>query len=231
MDVLIPLYQACETLRSGSDRIPVLYDGCGSHEHEETYLRLNTDGHGANFDLQIGAGGASVLAKPALHYARRDTDEDAPRINAEDYARRGREVATSLYFGYPLEYLAAWINEDRKQAEIMRAIHSVLSLNILTKLPQWVRYDLFLLLESEAMKQVFAERFLSRDSDRDKAVSLSPIVKDALRQSGDNITNPLISTIMQEAMQAPPVYNGCGQVFLDQAALRMEMFHKIIQDQ
>lgn len=228
MDVLIPLYATCRHIQKcDSTRMRVLTDMPVNGDDGELYLNLDTITHADVLDLKMDKHGATVLLAPAFHHAYRETDEDMPRVNAEDYTRRGAEIARSLHFGSPIEYLAAWMNEDRKQAEWMRALDAVLSLNVITKLPQWMRHDLMMILESETMKQIFAKRFFDELKVQPMDHPLDRALKSDLRLNADNTTNPIVSELMSQTMQSPITYNGCAREFYEGAEDRMTAFRNI----
>lgn len=231
MQVFIPLHETLAKLQhpnADQARISVLSSLPVQSRADEVYLTLGVDKHAKSLDLKMDKMGASVLTAPAFHYAARLDDDDMPALNAEEYTKRGAEIARSLHFGSPMEYLAAWVNEDRKQAALMRDVHAVLSLQILSKLPQWMRHDLMLVLESETMKQIFAFRFFKEEKAKQEKLLVGKLLKDAVRHNAEDKTDPLISSIMRQVLQNPVTYNGDAALFQTQAAERMIAFHKIV---
>ena len=160
-----------------------------------------------------------------MHHAIRLDREDSPATDAGFYTNRGEEIAKSLYFGSAVEYLAAWLNEDRKQANFCHDIDSILSLNILEKLPQWIRYDLFSILESESMKQVFAARYLIEE--KREGYNIPSSLRKAIKESNDNNTPPYIADLLSEAMQKPPKYSGTAMKFDKKAQARIKIFESL----
>ncbi|PCI00776.1 MAG: hypothetical protein COB76_02845 [Alphaproteobacteria bacterium] len=230
MHMIIPLHATCSNLEdvNPQTRITILSETPIRESADEVYLHLDTDKHMGSLDLQMDKNGASVLLSSAFHYAERDDNDDIPRVNAEEYTARGEEIARSLHFGSAVEYLAAWMNEDRKQTALMRDVDAVLSLGVLSKLPQWIRHDLMMILESETMKQIFAHRFFVEDKASSLQPALEHLLKEALRHSANSKTDPLISKLMSKSMQTPPIYDGSAATFQKEAARRMKAFSAFV---
>jgi hypothetical protein len=229
MDVLIPLHETCDFIARcpEKNRIRVLTDMPVANDHNEVYLHLSTETHGDQLDLQMDKNGATVLLAHAFHYAQREMDADIPLVNAEEYTKRGAEIARSLHFGSPLEYLAAWMNEDRKQAEIMRDLDALLSLGILEKSPQWMRHDILKILESETMKQIFARRFFDESKANPMDKGLSFTLKKPLQHNAEDKTDPAVSNLMTDVFQGKITYSGGAARFIEDAQNRMKSFHVI----
>jgi hypothetical protein len=221
MDVFIPLHQGCISAVRDT-YIPVLLEK--ANKTDETYLALTIDDR-ANFDCQIGQGGGRVRTKPALYYATRPNRDDSPETDFEFYTDRGKHIASSLHFGSAIEYLAAWLNEDRKQANFCHDVHAVMALGILDKCPKWIRYDLMSILESESMKPIFSTRFFKHE--KTDGFRIPTALRNALKSSADGITNPLISTLLSELTQKPITYNGSAKIFDDEAQSRIKLFERI----
>jgi hypothetical protein len=207
--VYIPLHHACKNL-SAKGLIPVLSDIPNPALHDETYLSLSVKNE-ADLSLVLGNGGGAVMAVPALGIAVRMDREDSPITDAESYTQRGFEIAESLHFGSALEYLAAWMNEMRKQANYCHDIHAVMSLDILEKLPLWIRYDIFSILESEAMKQVFAKRYLIEAKRENFNIPVK--FEQAIRLSAECVTDDILTELLSELMRKPPIYSGIAKNF------------------
>ncbi len=222
MNVFIPLHHACTSLEKET-YIPVVLDE-NKADTQETYLFLHVDEH-AEFDLNIGQGGGKILAKPALHHAKRLNREECDTTDASFYTKRGQEIAQSLHFGSAVEYLAAWLNEDRKQANFCNDIHAVLSLDILEKCSKWMRLDLLSILESEAMKQIFAARYFVEEKRENFRIPSS--IRTMIKDSADNITDPLLSRLLSEVMQTPPKNSGVAHKFDKKAQTRIQIFQNL----
>jgi hypothetical protein len=222
MDIFIPLHHACTSLESET-YIPVVLDE-DKADTQETYLFLYVDER-AEFDLNIDQGGGKILAKPALHHAKRLNREECDTTDAEFYTARGKEIAQSLHFGSAVEYLAAWLNEDRKQANFCNDIHAVLSLDLLEKCPKWIRLDLLSILESEAMKQIFATRYFIEEKRENFKIPSS--IRTVIKDSADNITDPLLSKLLSDVMQKPPRNSDAAHKFDIQAQARIKIFQNL----
>jgi len=221
MKIFIPLHHACTSLDNDA-YIPILLEK--GQEGDETYLCLD-HGDDPKFDLQICNEGGKILAAPALHKAYRDNRDDSPATDAQFYTARGHDIANSIAFGSSAQYLAAWLNEDRKQANFCNDLDAVLSLNILDKCPQWIRYDLMSCLEYESSKQVFAKHYLRKA--KEEQLKIPMILLTEIQRSADDATNPLLSTLMAEAMQSPPKYTGSAKIFDDKAQARIRVLQAL----
>jgi len=224
MDVFIPIHYACHYLTLAEDKnyCPILCDLPIENPTEESFLYLDTSIDGIDFDLKIGKDGGLALTEQSFHHAKR-LYEDTTLTNAEEYTKRGIEIAKSLHFGSAHEYLAAWINETRKQAGLIRDLDMVLSLNILKKLPQWMRHDLFLSLEAESMKQVFAARFKKSDD----APKLPGTIRQAIADNASNKVHDVISNLMKNLSERPLQYDGAGAKFIDESDRFMHEYQSI----
>lgn len=187
----------------------------------ETYLLLSLKNDG-EYDFAIGNGGGTILAHPALYYADRIDREDSPSTDMAIYLARGREIAQSVHFGGAVEYLAAWLNEDRKQGNMCHDIHAALSLNIFEKLPKWIKHDLFSILESEAMKQIFATRYLVEE--KREGYKIPSALRHYIKNSSEGKTDSLLSDLMAETMQKPLQYNGSAKTFDNAVQARIQLF-------
>lgn len=196
------------------------------NDNYETYLHVNIGSYDDDFGLSIANNNGMALAIPCFTYAERP-DRDDLHANAEEYAKRGVDIAESLHFGSAMEYMAAWVNEDRKQAALCQDIHTVLATGLLISLPRWVRHDLFCLIEAEAMKQVFAKRFFIEDKREDMQPPAPALLREALRINANDKTDPLISEIMSELMQNPIQYNGRAREFSAKAKERVAIFQSL----
>jgi hypothetical protein len=226
MDVYIPIQYACHVMHETGDydHCPVVNNLPNDAAIEKEYLYLNTSNNTVDFGMHVGADHAMVLTRPAFHHAKRLYDDDT--ITApEDYTKRGEMIAKSLHFGSPHEFLAAWMNEDRKQAVLISGLDIVLSLQILKKLPQWMRHDLLLALESEAMKQVFAKRYMDHP-DR-MQIPLPVIVRKPFVHNADSHTHTVLSDLMHELFQKPLVYKGAAKNFAQDVQDRLDAFNAI----
>lgn len=221
MNVFIPLHKACKNVGKNGF-IPVLLNH--GKETQETYLSLNIDDR-ADFKFEIGNGGGKALIQPSIHYAVRLNREDSPATDVGFYTNRGTEIARSLHFGSAVEYLSAWLNEDRKQANFCNDIHAILSLNILEKLPQWIRYDLFSILESESMKQIFASRYFVEE--RIEGYKIPSTLRKVIKESSNNKTSLYLSELLSEAMQKPPKYSGTALKFDKLVQSRIKTFESL----
>lgn len=228
MDIFIPLHKACDYLRRNPQgkHIPVLCDVPIFKDKNETYLRVETAKFDQDFGLSIAQSDGMALAVPCFTHAERLDRDDTP-ANAEEYAKRGVDIAESLHFGSAMEYLAAWVNEDRKQADLCRDIDAVFSQGVLLSLPRWVQHDLFSLIEAEAMKQVFAKRFFDEDRREDMQPPAPVLLREAVRVSANHKTDKLISDLMTELMQKPVHYNGSARDFTVQADERVAIFRSL----
>lgn len=221
MDVFIALHHACTSLINDT-YIPVLLEQ--GNNTGETYLALSIDAR-ADFDFQIGQGGGRVLVRPALYYCKRTNREDSPETNFEFYTSRGREIASSLHFGSAIEYLAAWLNEDRKQANFCHDIHAVMALDIMDKCPKWIRYDLMSILESESMKQIFAERYFTHE--KQDGFKIPQDLRNVLKSSANDQTDTMISQLLAELTQKPVQCNDSAKSFDNQAQSRIKLFQSL----
>lgn len=227
MELFISLQQACAYLtnRSQETYIPV-FCTLPDRRSRDSWLRVDINDHPDEFDLRIDNSHGLALALPCFLHATRHDRDDMP-AKAEDFTKRGRDIAESLHFGSAGEYLAAWVNEDRKQAALCRDMDAVLQLKILSRLPEWIRLDLFCILESEAMKQIFARRFFIEDQRETMQPPAPAALRQSMRDNANNRTDDLVSTLMRELLQKPMDYKGSAAVFEKHANERIAIFRTL----
>jgi hypothetical protein len=225
MDIYIPLHESCQSLANGNKNIQAVSQLPIDNATNKTFLILS----GADDDkygLTIGKGGGTVLGYETLFDADRIDRDDSPASDLQIYRVRGKEIAQSVHFSGAIEYLAAWLNEDRKQGNICYDIHAVLALGLFQKLPKWIKHDLFSIVESEAMKQVFASRYLIEEKREDFKIPVS--LRQDIKNSSDGKTDTLLSDLMAETMQKPLRYYDSASLFDKAVQARIQLFKETI---
>ena len=217
MDVFIPLHQSCARIRAGSDNIAV-YMGLGD-DSDETYLSLAMmDPEYYNFN--VGNDGGKLSFIKAIYDCERPYRDDFSSADAEIHINKGKQIAESIDYGGAVEYMTAWLNEDRKQANLCHDIDAVMALDILQKLPKWMRLDLLSIIESEAMKQVFAQRYLVEEKREN--YKIPPIIKSAIQISANNQTDTFLDKLISDLNQKPVRYSGHANDFDKAAQVRIK---------
>ncbi|HEY0901302.1 MAG TPA: hypothetical protein VGD95_04195 [Micavibrio sp.] len=154
---------------------------------------------------------------------RADHDPHKP---FDRYIAGGQTTARSMKISEPHELLWAWLECDQYQARRAHDIHRVMGLTGLPRLPNWVRMDIYGLMEREAMKNVFAERYLKNDPTL-ALLARCPTLQAVLPVSARGQIDDDIHALYNQLTPSPAPYEGQGLRFHQQASIREKEAHNI----
>ena len=154
---------------------------------------------------------------------RADHDPHKP---FDRYVANGQTTARSMKIVEPHELLWAWMESDQYQARRAHDVHRVMGLTSLPRLPNWVRMDIYCLMEREAMKNVFAERYIQNDPAHG-LLTHCPTLREAIQQSAQGRINEDIHALLDLLTAAQPSYDGAGLRFHQKAGTREKESHSI----
>ncbi|HEY8964435.1 MAG TPA: hypothetical protein VIN59_08255 [Alphaproteobacteria bacterium] len=160
--------------------------------------------------------GWARLDKMVYNAERVDHD---PTITFESYVARGQEAAHAIASHDPKTLLAGWLAAERLQEDLCRDIDAVLSLPDIRRLPRWVRFDVFRILEREAMKQVFAEDLLSVFGDLPD-IRRNRLIAEPIEENAKGEVSPMLQQLMNQTLAAEAKYAGGALQFADAAQRR-----------
>ena len=181
-------------------------------KHENRFLEF--------FDGFVQGGRGKVKAHILIGFSQRQ-DHQASGKQREDPARHGQMRARKMHIGEPHELLWAWFEADQYQMRRCRDIHRIRLLEGLPRLPNWIRADIFALIERESMKQVFAEGLMSRDPRLEMVKNL-PALAQALRDSAQGQADERLKRLMAGVQNQDAAYGGEAADFAAAAAGRYD---------
>lgn len=191
---------------------------------QRNILGAQTDSFLSQFDGVFEENKGQIRSDILLAFGVR-TDHN-PHKPFDSYVPSGQANARSKNMNEPHELLWAWLECDQYQARRARDLHRVMGLSSLPRLPNWVRMDIYGLMEREAMKNVFAERIVKADPAL-ALLTVCPALKEAVRNSADGQINDDIHGLLAQLSPKRPPYAGIGLHFHDEAAIRHKEAHDI----
>ena len=154
---------------------------------------------------------------------RADHDPHKP---FDRYVAHGQSSARHMKINEPRELLWAWLESDHYQARRAHDLNRVMGLTTLPRRPNWVRMEIYALMEREAMKNVFAERYLKNDPDY-TLLEASPLLKEAISIIAQGQIADAIHTLYELVSPQHPPYDGAGLRFYEAALQRVKESHNI----
>lgn len=159
-------------------------------------------------------GTGAVRADTLLGFGLR-VDHD-PGRPLEACIEEGTRRAKKMQPGQPQEVIWAWLEADDYQRRRCADIHRLLSLPALSRRPNWLRADVFAILEREAMKQVFAAHILAVPRAMQMLES-APLVKKAVQNGAAGQVDEKLQTLLAQALNAGAGYAGSAGKFAQAA--------------
>lgn len=182
----------------------------------DVVIRLNRALFYKQYEGFICAGVRYVRFDRLISQAAR-ADHD-PMVPMEEYVQRGHERAQMSGCKTAADHLAAFVAADRFQLARCREIHTVLSLG--ADIPEWIRADIFRVLEHEAMKQVHATQ-LMEEQDGLVLVAGMPMLRKALQTNASGEVSEMLQRLLRETL-SPSGYAGAAGEFAARATARAE---------
>jgi hypothetical protein len=133
----------------------------------------------------------------------------------EDGTRRAKK----MHPGQPQEVIWAWLEADHYQMRRSADIHRLLSLPELSRRPNWLRADIFAILEREAMKQVFAAHIVKTPQAMD-LLNTAPLVKETVGNNAGGKIDESLQTLLSQVLNTNVAYTGVAGKFADSARER-----------
>lgn len=180
----------------------------------DVVVRLNRGLFYKYYDGFISGGVSHIRFDRLVSQAAR-VDHD-PLIPMEEYTQRGREKAEQSGCRTAAEHLAAFVAADGFQLARCKEIHTVLSLG--GELPEWIRADIFRVLEHEAMKQYHAECVVD-DPEGLVLVAGMPMLRKALQTNAGGEVSEMLQRLLRETL-SPSGYAGAAGEFTLRAGAR-----------
>ena len=184
--------------------------------HPENFLEFY-DGYAFN-------GVGAIRADTLLGFSAR-VDHD-PGRRLESYIEGGSRKAATMMPDEPQERIWAWLEADDYQMRRCNDIHRLLMLPILARRPNWVRTDVFCLLEREAMKQAFADMILG-SVRAVKLLEQAPLIKKAIQENADGTVDERLQALLAQVLNTETVYAGAAEKFAQAARERKDESRKM----
>lgn len=177
--------------------------------HPESFLDF--------YDGYIFNGGGAIRADTLLGFSARADHDSGRRL--ESYIEGGSRKAAAMMPEEPQERIWAWLEADDYQMRRCNDIHRLLMLQGLTRRPNWVRTDVFSLLEREAMKQAFADMILG-SGRAVKLLDQAPLIKKAVQANADGTVDERLQALLTQVLNAGTIYAGAAAKFAQAARER-----------
>ena len=174
--------------------------------HPESFLEYY-DGYTLG---NIGA----IRADTLLGFSAR-IDHD-PGKQLESYIEGGTKRAIKMKPEEPQERIWAWLESDNYQMRRCMDIHRLLMMPAIKRRPNWVRTDIFILLEREAMKQAFADMIIGSDRTK-KLLDQAPLIKKAVQANADGQVDERLQALLSQVLNAGTGYAGAAAKFAQSA--------------
>jgi len=174
------------------------------------------------FDGFISGGGGRVRSDILLGFGQR-SDHDSGRP-MEDYITGGQREALKMRIEEPQELLWAWNEADYCQMRRCRDIDRVRNLKGLPRQPNWLRNDVFTILEKEAMKQTFAQT-LGRADAKLGVLKTAPLIRKAVEANISDQVDENLRQMIAEVLNNS-AYTGSAGKFQELALRRRKEAQK-----
>lgn len=162
-------------------------------------------------------GAGAVRADTLLGFGMR-ADHD-PGRPLETCIEEGTRRAKSMNPGQPQEVVWAWLEADHYQMRRCIDIHRLLSLPNLSRRPNWLRNDVFAILEREAMKQVFSAHIIKVPQAME-ILAAAPSVKKAVQDNAAEKVDERLQTLLAQVLNSNAGYAGAAGKFAQAARER-----------
>jgi len=145
-------------------------------------------------------------------------DHDSSR-QLESYVQEGHKKAEKMNITEPRELLWSWMEADHYQERRCRDIHRVMVLQLNNRQPNWLRMDVFSLLEKEAMKQSIAEKIIASREANDFLVRV-PLTKKAIQENARGQVDERLQQLLSQVLNTDSSYAGAAEYFAETAKKR-----------
>ncbi len=185
------------------------------YEFERNILGKHAKRFAELYDGFITDRDGKVKAEILLAFGQRlDHDPGQP---LESHTKNGEKQAQKMRIEDPVEAIWAWMEADNHQKRRCRDLHRVFQLQGLPRTPNWVRTDIFSLLEKEAMKQVFSH---SLNGVTVEALEHAPALERALRNNAAGQVDDCLQQLLAQTLSPGTAYAGAAERFVTQAEKR-----------
>ncbi|MCB9989950.1 MAG: hypothetical protein H6867_01055 [Rhodospirillales bacterium] len=190
------------------------------HEHydfEKNILGKHTERFTEYYDGFISIYDGKVRAEILLAFGHR-LDHD-PAKPMESYTESGQKRAGKMRIEEERELIWAWLEADHYQMRRCHDLDRIFHVEGLPKVPNWVRADIFSLLEREAMKQFFAESLMRKDPTLPHLAN-TPALQKAIQDNARGHVDEAIQQLMSQTLSPGTAYAGAAHRFAEQAQKR-----------
>ncbi len=181
-------------------------------------LRQHTVAFLESFDGYKDNAGTFIIAKKVFYAAHRN-DYDAQKP-IENYIDNGREKATSMGLKTFDDIASAYLKAEEYQLRRATDIENAMTCRW-DQIPNWIRQDIFALLEQEAMKQVFALH-LVEGPDFAALFKTRPALKDSIAIHAEGHVEAELQQLLSETLNENSGYSGSASRFAAKVQKRLK---------
>jgi hypothetical protein len=186
---------------------------------ESDILGKHPDRFLEHFEGFVTAQGSKIKASILLVFGTR-IDHDPARA-LESYVAAGHKKASKMRVTDPVEMVWAWLEADGNQMRHCRDLDRTLKIEGLPRRPNWIRYDVFSLLEKEAIKQYMAEHYI-RSNPAPDALSNAPYLRKAITANAEGKVDETLQQLLSQTLNLESHYSGAAQRFAAAAEQRQK---------
>ena len=165
-----------------------------------------------------GAYGYARIDKLVSHAHRVGAETLLPH---ENYIAQGIEAANAIKIDGRRSALQNYAQCDAFQIRRCKQLDKFLSQMKLKEAPEWVSLDIEQLLEKEAMKQVFAQKYQEFDKSFKKLEELENL-KAALTLNAEGSLDDLLQTLLSQVITVEGTYNDAARRFVQKGDIRQK---------
>lgn len=188
-----------------------------SYNFKNDVLGKQPSGFLGFYDGHIHQGRGFVKTDILFSFGMR-RDHDTSR-QLESYVQEGHKKSEKMNMKEPRELLWAWVEADYYQARRCRDIHRVMVLQLNNRRPDWIRMDVFSLLEKEAMKQSIAEKIIASKEAKNFLVNI-PLTNKAIQENAKGQVDECLQQLLSQALNVDSGYAGSAEYFSETAKKR-----------
>ena len=182
---------------------------------ERAILGKHPERFAAHFDGFLDQAGGKIKAEILIAFGMRIDHEKGGAVDS--YLDNGQRKARRMNVQEPRELLWVWLEADHYQMRRCAEIHALKLLPGLPRLPNWVRADIFAVLEKESMKQSFAG-LLRRAGDT--LLAGMPLIRRAVTANADGQVDELLQQLLAQTLNISAPYSGAAGKFAASAQKR-----------
>lgn len=187
-------------------------------------IRSNPDAFLREFSgFCIGENGYTQSDTLLLHCHRCSHQPSKP---LETYVEQGQSAARSIAFADDQAIIEAWYHADQFQKKRCAIIDQALQTGAVKGSAEWIKIDVFTILEREAMKQTYAEMLHSPENEA-HFPSQARSLETAIKHNTNGGTDKHLQQLLAQTLTPDQSYAGAAAAFCLDAERRELEFKKL----